>query len=71
MCGILNAREADILLWNIERTVTRIYIPVLLTQSMGDRGCKDLLTKVVLTVKSLKKCITHFDCRSKRSYCLV
>ena len=46
MCGILNAQEGDYLLWNVERTVSRIYIPVLLTSSMGDKGCRDLLKKV-------------------------
>ena len=30
MCGLLNAQEGDYLLWNIERTITKIYIPVLL-----------------------------------------
>ncbi len=46
MCGLLNAQEGDYLLWNIERTITRIYIPVLLDSCMGDKGTKDLLTKV-------------------------
>ena len=46
MCGLLNAQEGDYLLWNIERTITKIYIPVLLDCCMGDKGTKDLLTKV-------------------------
>ena len=46
MCGLLNAQEGDYLLWNIERTITKIYIPVLLDSCMGDKGSKDLLTKV-------------------------
>lgn len=46
MCGLLNAQEGDYLLWNIERTITKIYIPVLLDSCMGDKGTKDLLTKV-------------------------
>ena len=46
MCGILNAQEGDYLLWNIERTITKIYIPVLLDSCMSDKGTKDLLTKV-------------------------
>jgi hypothetical protein len=46
MCGMLNAQEGDYLLWNIERTITKIYIPVLLDSCMGDKGTKDLLTKV-------------------------
>ena len=46
MCGLLNAQEGDYLLWNIERTITRIYIPVLLDSCMSDKGTKDLLTKV-------------------------
>ena len=46
MCGMLNAHEGDYLLWNIERTITKIYIPVLLDSCMGDKGTKDLLTKV-------------------------
>ena len=47
MCGMLNAQENDFLLWNIERTVSTIYIPVLLDSCMGDKGSKDLLTKVI------------------------
>ena len=39
-------QEGDYLLWNIERTITKIYIPVLLDSCMGDKGTKDLLTKV-------------------------
>ena len=46
MCGLLNAHESDYLLWNIERTVSKVYIPVLLASCMGDKGCRDLLTKV-------------------------
>jgi len=46
MCGMLNANSGDNLLWNIERTVSRIYIPVLLNSSMADKGCQDLLKKV-------------------------
>ena len=43
---MLNAEEGDYLLWNIERTITKIYIPVLLDSCMNDKGTKDLLTKV-------------------------
>ena len=46
MTGMLNAQEGDYLLWNIERTITKIYIPVLLDSCMNDKGTKDLLTKV-------------------------
>ena len=46
MTGMLNAEEGDYLLWNIERTITKIYIPVLLDSCMNDKGTKDLLTKV-------------------------
>ena len=38
MCGLLNAQEGDFLLWNIERTITKIYIPVLLDSCKGDKG---------------------------------
>ena len=48
MTGMLNAEEGDYLLWNIERTITKIYIPVLLDSCMNDKGTKDLLTKVNL-----------------------
>ena len=47
MTGMLNAQEGDYLLWNIERTITKIYIPVLLDSCMNDKGTKDLLTKVL------------------------
>ena len=47
MTGMLNAQEGDYLLWNIERTITKIYIPVLLDSCMNDKGTKDLLTKVI------------------------
>ena len=53
MCGLLNAQEGDYLLWNIERTITRIYIPVLLDSCMGDKGTKDLLTKVHFSGKTV------------------
>ena len=43
-------QEGDNLLWNIERTITKIYIPVLLDSCMGDKGTKDLLTKVGLKI---------------------
>ena len=64
MCGLLNAQEGDYLLWNIERTITKIYIPVLLDSCMGDKGTKDLLTKVresyqIEWFKS--KRLTHLD----------
>ena len=42
MCGLLNAQEGDFLLWNIERTITKIYIPVLLDSCMGDKGNFDI-----------------------------
>ena len=45
MCGMLTAYSGDCLLWNTERTVSRIYIPVLLNTSMADKGCRDLLKK--------------------------
>ena len=51
MTGMLNAEEGDYLLWNIERTITKIYIPVLLDSCMNDKGTKDLLTKVINIIK--------------------
>ncbi|XP_059081897.1 dynein axonemal heavy chain 5-like [Tigriopus californicus] len=57
MCGILNAQEGDYLLWYIERTVSKIYIPVLLSSCMGDKGCKELLVKVK---KELLPCLRSF-----------
>ena len=51
MTGMLNAQEGDYLLWNIERTITKIYIPVLLDSCMNDKGTKDLLTKVIVIVR--------------------
>jgi hypothetical protein len=66
MCGMLNAQEGDYLLWNIERTITKIYIPVLLDSCMGDKGTKDLLTKVGILCKpppsSLWAVITLCEC---------
>lgn len=60
MCGLLNAQEGDYILWNIERTITKIYIPVLLDSCMGDKGTKDLLIKVKITkitlIKQIKCC---------------
>lgn len=53
MTGMLNAQKGDYLLWNIERTITKIYIPVLLDSCMNDKGTKELLTKVKL-IKKLK-----------------
>ncbi len=57
MCGLLNAKETDLLLWNIERTVSKIYIPVLLASCMGDKGSKELLIKVK---KELLPCLRSF-----------
>ena len=34
-----------------ERTITKIYIPVLLDSCMNDKGTKDLLTKVITIIK--------------------
>ena len=47
MSGMVNATEGYCLLWNIERTMARIYIPVLLSSVMGDRGCRELVRKRV------------------------
>ena len=58
MTGMLNAQEGDYLLWNIERTITKIYIPVLLDSCMNDKGTKDLLTKVS---KFITKFITQYS----------
>ena len=56
MTGMLNAQEGDYLLWNIERTITKIYIPVLLDSCMNDKGTKDLLTKVINIIKHQYSC---------------
>ncbi|CAB4063578.1 DNAH [Lepeophtheirus salmonis] len=57
LTGILNAIEPDILLWSIERTVSKIFIPVLLDACALDKGTKDLLTKVK---KELLPCLRSF-----------
>ena len=68
MTGMLNAQEGDYLLWNIERTITKIYIPVLLDSCMNDKGTKDLLTKVskkleiiceIIKLNSVSACILN------------
>ena len=51
MCGLLNAQEGDYLLWNIERTITKIYIPVLLGKFFINFGILRL---------QVHKCLTYF-----------
>ena len=64
MTGMLNAQEGDYLLWNIERTITKIYIPVLLDSCMNDKGTKDLLTKVLKKVETICEIIKFALCSS-------
>ena len=48
MAGLVNASLNENLLWNIERTVSNVFIPLLNTNCMGDKGSSQLLIKVTL-----------------------
>ena len=48
MAGLVNASLNENLLWNIERTVSNVFIPLLNTNCMGDKGSSQLLIKVIL-----------------------
>ena len=47
MAGLVNASLNENLLWNIERTVSNVFIPLLNTNCMGDKGSSQLLIKVI------------------------
>ena len=57
MAGLVNASLNENLLWNIERTVSNVFIPLLNTNCMGDRGSDQLLYKVK---KELLPCLRSF-----------
>ena len=38
MAGLVNATQNENLLWNIERTVTNVFIPLLNANGMGDKA---------------------------------
>ena len=46
MAGLVNATVNENLLWTIERTVSNVFIPLLNTNCMGDKGSNQLLIKV-------------------------
>ena len=57
MAGLVNATLNENLLWNIERTVSNVFIPLLNTNCMGDKGSDQLLFKVK---KELLPCLRSF-----------
>ena len=57
MAGLVNATLNENLLWTIERTVSNVFIPLLNTNCMGDRGSDQLLYKVK---KELLPCLRSF-----------
>ena len=57
MAGIINANIVENLLWNIERTVSNIFIPLLNANCMGDKGSDQLVIKVK---KELLPCLRSF-----------
>ena len=56
MTGLVEATVSENLLWNIERIVTMIFIPLLNANCMGDRG-DQLAAKVK---KELLPCLRSF-----------
>jgi hypothetical protein len=57
MAGLINANINENLLWNIERSVSNVFIPLLNTNGMGDKGTDQLLFKVK---KELLPCLRSF-----------
>ena len=57
MAGLVNATLNENLLWTIERTVSNVFIPLLNTNCMGDKGSDQLLYKVK---KELLPCLRSF-----------
>ena len=43
---MVDARLPENLLWNIERIVTKVFIPILNSNFIGDKDSEDLKTKV-------------------------
>jgi hypothetical protein len=50
MAGLVNACQNENLLWNIERTVTNVFIPLLNANGMGDKA-GELPAKGFLNIK--------------------
>ena len=57
MAGVINANVVENLLWNIERTVSSVFIPLLNANCMGDKGSDQLAVKVK---KELLPCLRSF-----------
>ena len=55
--GMLSAAVIENLLWNIERTVSQIFIPLLTNKCLGDKGSDQLSLKVR---KELLPCLRSF-----------
>ena len=68
MAGLVNASLNENLLWNIERTVSNVFIPLLNTNCMGDKGSSQLLIKVILCYYVLFRMLWHKDDKIKRTF---
>ena len=66
MAGLVNASLNENLLWNIERTVSNVFIPLLNTNCMGDKGSSQLLIKVIFCNNVLFHKLCHKDDKIKK-----
>ena len=57
LAGLINATSTEILLWNIERTFSNIFIPFLNSRAMADRISEELFRKVK---QELNPCLRSF-----------
>ena len=46
LAGLINASEMEYLLWNIERTISNIFIPFLNSRATADKISEELFRKV-------------------------
>ena len=52
MAGLVNATQNENLLWNIERTVTNVFIPLLNANGMGDKAGGFSITLFISVLQS-------------------
>ena len=57
MSGLVNGSLTENLLWNIERTFSKVYVPFMNSKAMADRSSEELLVKVK---KELLPCLRSF-----------
>ena len=70
LTGMVDARLPENLLWNIERIVTKVFIPILNSNFIGDKGSEDLKTKVKNELLPCLRSFTRFVFEAEYPYVL-